>query len=870
MGGKAVQSRLKWLLAACILTIVAGGIALLWFLHASAADDKFWHSHISTIAQYAVPPIVALFGWTIQQLIASRPRQSTPEQLQEAKKALVGRGNEWWRGIPQPAWPGHVLRAGLSPLEVTWAGTADGEQVIGRTSDVTELSRRFRRAKPFRLAIQGLSGSGKSVFARLLMAELLKTADSGPVPVFLPLWSWDPGQEPLNAWIKRRMTEDYPELGDRDTYGPTAVANLVDQGLILPILDGLDALPLDWHEKVFADSGLMSQDRLVLTCRTRHPDRGVDGFTVIKPKAVRTSEACRFLAAVTQHSADEWARQARDLRFAIMYSDPRLIYMTSAICARTGWSPERFGKKLAQKPYEPVQQRLPGLLVPAAFPASGPAAPDYPPYYGDEAENWLKTLAPLGLAADLDLRHPQWPAVHPPGPVAVASEQRHSLGVSCIAWWNLHRGVPFLDKHQARLRAVVAGSLAFLVVFLSFLLDRTWHYAAFTAGNYAAMVFFAAWFLAASPKAVEAPDLAEDEDEDDDQDETAAPDRPKPGHPALAWWISQSWPRWRPLALAGLSTMVAVGLLLGIRVATIHGRPPDYWLWTGFRTKPPFSGVTIALTPRPRHEVWYWTGFKTGLIDGFNNALIVVLTYVIARVPRPPRGTWALGSGPTGRPQTSNFLIALLIGILFGLQYGATSVLKGQHPGLTTFDQDLVTGLITGIDFALGAWLFHWSSTWSRPERAPDPLSAARADLTGALLRPLILATTFAFAFGISPPFDFTGVNVWVWFVVGLAIGSLETEWPLYFMAIRLLRGRDQQVPLRLIRFLESCRSAGLLASAGQAYQIRDDGLLKQLTQRDDAKVPAAKPPAEPSSSPEPVPPHQPASVTSNRAAAPS
>jgi hypothetical protein len=840
-----VQSRLKLLLAACILTIVAGGIALVWSLHASAAQDEFWRSHVPTIVQYAVAPIIGLFGWTIQQLIASRPRQSTPDQLQDAKQALVGRGNEWWRGIPQPAWPGHVLRAGLSPLEVTWTGTADGQPVSGRTSDVTELARRFRQARPFRLAIQGPSGSGKSVFARLLMAELLKTADSGPVPVFLPLWSWDPGQEPLNAWIKRRMTEDYPELGDHSTFGPTAVANLVDQGLILPILDGLDALPRPWHAKVFADGGLMSQDRLVLTCRTEQPDRE-DGFTVIKPKAVRTGEACRFLAAVTRKSVNKWAEQAGDFRFAILYSEPRLIYMASAICARTGWSPEKFSGELAEEPHEPVLQKLPSLLIEAAFPKDGPAAQDYPWYYRDPARSWLERLAPLGLVMDVDLRRPEPPAVHPPpAPGPVTSQPPADLGVSCIAWWNLHRGVRFLDQHQAWLRGAVAGSLAFLVMYLSFLLDRSWHYAAFTAGNYAAMVFFAAFFLADDPTQPRVKLWAKVWAKVWAKLRVKRKDKPAPAgsskqkHPALAWWISQSWPRWRPLILAGGSTMIVAGLLLGIRAATIHSGSSDYWLWAGFRTKL-FPGPNIKLIHPPR-RIWYWTGTKTGLIDGFNNALVVVLTCVIARVPRPPRGIWALGSGPVGRPETANFLGALIIGILYGLQYGATSVLKAQHPGLTTFDENLVTGLITGIDFALGAWLFHWSGTWARPERAPDPLSAARADLTGALLRPLILATTFAFAFGISPPFDFTGVDVWVWFVVGLAIGALETEWPLYFVAIRTLRGRHQRIPIRLMRFLETCRVAGLLASAGQAYQIRDDGLLEQLTRRPSDEAPEVR-----------------------------
>ena len=253
-----MQSKLKWLLAACAVTIAVGGVILLWSLHNSVAESHLWRKHASTVLQYAIPPIIALFGWTAQQLIASRPRQSTPEQLQEARKALIGRGHEWWRGIPQPAWPGRVMRAGLSPLDVVWSGTdVHGDRVSGQTSHVTELAERFRNARPFRLVVQGPPGSGKSIFARRLMTELLQLDDPGPVPVFLPLWSWNPGQERLHNWIKRRIKEDYPELGDTATFGPTAVANLVDQGMVLPVLDGLDSLPRQWRAKVFGDGGVL-------------------------------------------------------------------------------------------------------------------------------------------------------------------------------------------------------------------------------------------------------------------------------------------------------------------------------------------------------------------------------------------------------------------------------------------------------------------------------------------------------------------------------------------------------------------------------------------------------------------------------------
>lgn len=709
------------------------------------------------------------------------------------------------------------MRAGLSPLDVIWSGTdVHGNQVSGRTSDVTELAERFRDARPFRLVVQGPPGSGKSIFARRLMTELLQLDDQGPVPVFLPLWSWNPGQERLHDWMKRRIKEDCPELGDTATFGPTAVANLVDQGMVLPVLDGLDSLPRQWRAKVFGDGGVMSQDRLILTCRAGQPERA-DGFTVITPEPVEAGEATRFLGAVTNGSASEWALLGAAPDFATIYSEPRLIYMTSAICEKTGATPEKIVGDLSLDPHSSVEERLLGIQVDALLPGSGQDEQDYPPYYHEKGEGWLKVLAPLGLWDQVDLRHADWRK--PSG-----RSYRDYVGVSCIAWWNLHRGVPFLRQRQAQLRAATAGVLTFLVVGGIFDLERSWPYTLLTSAAYGFMIFFAGWFLAA----------------DHPGPSTGSATLANHPHPALAWWFSRSRDRYQQVFLAGTFILVVTGLLIGYRAATIHG-PHDHWRWTGFRTKL-FDGLNLTLIHGREHEVWYWVGFRTGFFDGLNLALIVIFTFVIAQVPRAPRDVWAIGPGPVGRSQTRKFLSAIFIGIPFGLEWGISAVLKGQHPHVATLGQAVLTGLITGVDFAIGAWLFQWSREWSRIEHAPGPLSAARADLFGAVLRPVVLGFTFAFAFGISAPFNFTGVDVWAWFVVGLALGSLETEWPLYFVAIRALRGKEQRLPIRLMRFLDTCCVSGLLSPVGQAYQIHDDRLLELLTKPDEPAESAPSP----------------------------
>jgi hypothetical protein len=778
--GWVVQSRLKLALAVAAVVIAGGATALVWSLHRDIAHSGLWKSSASSVLQYAIPPVLALFGWIAQRIIVSRPTQSTPKQLRKARKALIGRGLEWWRGIPPPAWPGRILRAGLSPLEITWSGTAaDGHEVSGSTSDVKALVRRFRDAKPFRLVISGPSGSGKSIFARLLMAELLRTIKAEqPVPVFLPVWCWDPDTEPLNDWIKRRISEDYPELGG-PSFGSTAVTNLVDRGMILPVLDGLDSLPRQLRDTILTDGRLAAQDRIILTCRTKDYNQ-YKSFVVLSPENVQQTDAISFLGAVTRYTDADWHSREHKAGLTKILSDSRLILMTSAICAKNEDSFKDFADLVSSADATSVEARLLKMLVPVLISEHGERSGDYPAYDGARAEEWLTVLAPLGLWDSVDLGEPQ-----PPEPAdEKGKDDLRYPGVSCIAWWNLHRGVPFIREHQAVLRAVAGGLATLLVTFAIFQCHYTYYYSWLTAGTYGLAVFFSCLLLGRDPAPPKAPRRL-----------------------ARMW----TWPH--PFVKLVAGTCVGGGLLL-------------WWRLNG------------------AEHYESWVAFRTGFIDGFNDGLLLVVLYLIAKVPRPPRGQWTVSAGPPRRSQPVTFVVALALGIPFGLEWDLSDVLKGMPHG--PLEQMALTGLITGVDFVMGAWLFEWSSQWSRSARTANPRTAIRADLLSALLRPLILGFTFAFSLGISPPFNFTGEYVWVWFAVGLVLGSLENEWPLYLAALLALRRRPStRLPLRLTRFLQCCSDRGLLRPAGQAYQIQDKGLLDRLYRLNGPSPGQAAPPTE-------------------------
>ena len=243
-----MRSQSKLVIVLGLGVLFGAALIAVWWQSDPHAAVHIWDRYRSSVLQFAIPPVVAGAGWAVKQLLSERPGRSTPDQLEVARQALTGRGREWWRGIPEPAWPGRLLRSGIGPLDVTWSTGATistaTSALTGTVQGVRKLTADLRSIQPCRLVICGPAGSGKSVLARLLMAELLQDQRPGdPVPVFLPAWSWDPRAEALNEWIKRSIARSYPELSDTGTYGPTAIANLVNQGQILPIIDGIDALP---------------------------------------------------------------------------------------------------------------------------------------------------------------------------------------------------------------------------------------------------------------------------------------------------------------------------------------------------------------------------------------------------------------------------------------------------------------------------------------------------------------------------------------------------------------------------------------------------------------------------------------------------
>jgi hypothetical protein len=82
----------------------------------------------------------------------------------------------------------------------------------------------------------------------LLTLNLIEHPEPGrPAPVLLPIASWNPAEEPVHDFIARRLGEEYQFLTETAEDGQTLAQLLMALGRVLPVLDGLDELPVDMH-----------------------------------------------------------------------------------------------------------------------------------------------------------------------------------------------------------------------------------------------------------------------------------------------------------------------------------------------------------------------------------------------------------------------------------------------------------------------------------------------------------------------------------------------------------------------------------------------------------------------------------------------
>ncbi|MFI9310942.1 hypothetical protein [Streptomyces triculaminicus] len=351
--------------------------------------------------------------------------------------------------------------ASAEPLAVRWradwpelrGGGGPGGQVA-RMADV------FLGLGQRRLVVLGGPGAGKSTLAVLLTLELAERCltarhaprDGGggevrpPVPVVLTLESWDPSREHFRGWLARRIAEDHPGLPRVD--GDHPAARLVQDGLVLPVLDGLDELPAHRRSLLVreVDRALGEKDAVVLTSRTREYRAGEEAGAAIARAAVIEAQPVGLedATAYLLRSAAPQVRRSWKLTLDAVDREPEgpvARALTSPLMiwlARRGFqAPPADPLELVRRAFpsrEAVERYLLDLIIPAVF-TQQPHSPDrlHAPsqWNPGRSRHWL-----AHLARHLTVRR-----------------------TTEFAWWDLHR--------TALVRVMLLPALALVCLALS-------------------------------------------------------------------------------------------------------------------------------------------------------------------------------------------------------------------------------------------------------------------------------------------------------------------------------------------------------------------------------------------------------------------
>ncbi|UFQ99937.1 NACHT domain-containing protein [Streptomyces sp. Go40/10] len=277
-----------------VVSGAVGALALAWHFHLGTAATAV------TVLLGLAPAYIAWAAFRADRAeAASVDLDTVAEQLAVAVKTqwddevAVRRVNDPY---PLPvAWRPADADLGeswplLTSMARAWPGGPPGDPALwpqdaaglaGADAQIGEVY--TDRVPTRRLVILGEPGSGKSVLLIRLLQDLIqRRTPTSPVPVLFSLASWDPGQ-PLKAWMAELLRRSYPGL---TSPAPTQVISttaataadrsddlaqaLVHTGRILPLLDGFDELPSEWHTIALdaLNRALSAQQPLVLASRT--------------------------------------------------------------------------------------------------------------------------------------------------------------------------------------------------------------------------------------------------------------------------------------------------------------------------------------------------------------------------------------------------------------------------------------------------------------------------------------------------------------------------------------------------------------------------------------------------------------------------
>jgi hypothetical protein len=302
-------------------------------------------------------------------------------------------------------------------VEFTTTARPAGDAGPVEVADIATYFELLGQPGPYRrrLVVLGAPGSGKTVAATYLVLGLLEARQDRddapranvPVAVRVNAAGWD-GRRDFTRWLIVRLGYDY-------RLRPNVAREMVERGLILPVIDGLDEMDTDDSAGTRARSLLDRLNRapwrdrpVIVMCRTaefteltrQRGDNGLHGGTTLTLQPLNTDTVSEYLTShqnETETGHPGWTQVTThianhpDGALAACVRNPWMLGLTATTLHHT---PHIASQLIACTTESAVRDLLFTAQIPAAVAATATdEGKPYRDYTEDNVEEWVRSLA---------------------------------------------------------------------------------------------------------------------------------------------------------------------------------------------------------------------------------------------------------------------------------------------------------------------------------------------------------------------------------------------------------------------------------------------------------------------------------------------